>query len=286
MSRILLVGVLAALLCIALNANGAEPNAPAGRFVEVNGSKLWVEVYGSGGVPIVFLHGGLHHFANTFARQREDFSPTRQVVGIDQRGHGHSPDDARQFSCAEMAEDTAAVIRQLGLGQVDVVGHSDGGNGGLKLARAHPEMVRRLVVSGASLRPGLPPDEVLRRLAWSPEQLARFIPGFAAKMPGSFRADYAAVSPDGPDHWDAFLAKSCRLWLTPVVIEPADLKAIQAPVLVIAGDHDFSSIEEVAEIYRGLTKAQLFIVPGSGHGTFEERAPLVDLALREFLDRP
>jgi pimeloyl-ACP methyl ester carboxylesterase len=233
--RIFFIGMMAALLCIALPASGAEPNAAGGRFVEANGSKLWVEVFGSGGVPIVFLHGGVHHFDNNFARQREDFASSREVVGIDQRGHGHSPDDARPFSFAEMAQDTAEVIRQLGLGRVDVVGHSDGGNVGLKLARAHPEMVRRLVISGASLRPGLPLEEVHRRLAWSPEQLADYLTGFGAKLPPSFRADYSAVSPDGGGRWDVFLAKSYRLWLTPVVVDAGDLKAIQAPVLVISG---------------------------------------------------
>ena len=286
MSRILFIGVMAALLFSVLPANGAESNAGGGRFVEANGSKLWVEVSGNGGVPIVFLHGGLHHFDNNFARQREDFAPSRTVVGIDQRGHGHSPDDARPFSFAEMAQDTAEVIRQLGLGRVDVVGHSDGGNVGLKLARAHPEMVRRLVISGASLRPGLPLEEVQRRLAWSPERLADYLTGFGAKLPPGFRVDYGAVSPDGLGHWDVLLAKSYRLWLTPVVIDAGDLKAIQAPVLVISGDNDFSPIEDVAEIYRGLSKAQLFIVPGSGHGTFLERPGLVDFAIREFLDKP
>jgi pimeloyl-ACP methyl ester carboxylesterase len=69
-------------------------------------------------------------------------------------------------------------------------------------------------------------------------------------------------------------------------MDPADLAAIQAPVLVIAGDKDFTSIEETAEIYRGLRKAQLFIVPGVGHGTFSGKAELVNLAIRQFLDAP
>jgi pimeloyl-ACP methyl ester carboxylesterase len=69
-------------------------------------------------------------------------------------------------------------------------------------------------------------------------------------------------------------------------MDSADLAAIQAPVLVIAGDRDFSSIEETAELYRGLRKAQLFIVPGSGHGTFSDRPELVNLAIRQFLDAP
>jgi pimeloyl-ACP methyl ester carboxylesterase len=70
------------------------------------------------------------------------------------------------------------------------------------------------------------------------------------------------------------------------VIEPADLKKISIPVLVMAGDHDFTSIEENAEIYRGLPRGQLIIVPASNHGTFNNRPDLVNLAIREFLDQP
>ena len=277
--------VVAGIVAAALSASAASPVASTQALVEIRGSKLYVETFGSG-VPIVFLHGGIHHFDNSFANQRDDFVATRKVIGIDQRGHGHSPDDARPFSYEAMAEDTAAVIRNLGIGPVDVVGHSDGANVGLKLARAHPELVRRLVISGANLRPGLPPEELRRRANWSPEQMAEFLVKFEQKIPPSFRTDYEAVAPEGSDHWNAFLAKSYRLWLTPVVIDAADLKAIRAPVLVIAGDKDFSSLEETAEIYRGLSIAQLFIVPGAGHGTFSERPELVDLAIRQFLDMP
>ena len=71
-----------------------------------------------------------------------------------------------------------------------------------------------------------------------------------------------------------------------MVIEPADLKKILIPVLVMAGDHDFTSIEENAEIFRGLQNGQLIIVPASNHGTFNKRPGLVNLAIREFLDQP
>jgi pimeloyl-ACP methyl ester carboxylesterase len=228
----------------------------------------------------------LRDFDSSFARQRVEFAASHAVIGIDQRGHGRSRDDGRPFSYQEMAEDTAAVIRQLGLGPVDVVGHCDGGNVGLKLARSHPELVRRLVVSGANLRPALAADELQRRLAWSPQQLAAFLPRFEKQLPPSFRPDCDAVTPEGAAHWPVFLAKSYRLWLTPVVLDAADLKAIQAPVLVVAGDRDFASLESTAELYRGLAKAQLFIVPGAGHGTFSGRPALVNLTIQQFLDSP
>jgi pimeloyl-ACP methyl ester carboxylesterase len=82
------------------------------------------------------------------------------------------------------------------------------------------------------------------------------------------------------------LAKSYDMWLQPVVIEPADLKKISIPVLVMAGDHDFTSVEENAEIFRDLPNGQLIIVSASNHGTFNKRPELVKLAIREFLDKP
>jgi pimeloyl-ACP methyl ester carboxylesterase len=250
---------------------------------EVRGARLHVETLGSG-PPIVFLHGGVVYFESTFARQRDEFARSRTVIGIDQRGHGHSPDDARPFSYREMAEDTAALIRQLGVGPVDVVGHSDGGNVGLLLASRHPELVRRLVVSGANLRAGLPSAELERRKTWTAQQVDERVHKIADTLPPRFRTDYEKVAPDGAGHWWAFLTKSYYLWLTPVVIETAELKAIACPVLVMAGDRDFAPIEETVEIFSNLPKGQLFILPGTGHATFQDRPELASLAMREFLE--
>jgi pimeloyl-ACP methyl ester carboxylesterase len=275
--------VLGLLPMVTLAASPAGPTRQ--EFVDARGSRLYVQVSGSGR-PVVFLHGGLHHFDNSFAKQRDEIALSHTVVGIDQRGHGHSPDDTRPFSYQDMADDTAEVIRRLRLGAVDIVGHSDGANVALRLARVNPELVRRVVVSGANLRPSLPQEEVQVRLDWSAQQLSEFLPTFEQRLPPAFRTEYLAVTPDGAAHWNVVLAKSYRLWLTPVVMDSADLAAIQAPVLVIAGDKDFSSVEETAEIFRGLRKAQLFIVPGAGHGTFSDRPELVNLAIRQFLDAP
>jgi pimeloyl-ACP methyl ester carboxylesterase len=255
------------------------------RFIEVRGTKLYTQTYGHG-APIVFLHGGMVFFDNSFAKQRDYFATYRTVIGIDQRGHGHSPDGPWSLSYQMMADDTAAIIEQLGLGPVDIVGHSDGANLALILARDHPQLVRRLVISGANLRSGLSVEEVQRRSQWTSEQLAEKLRTIADSLPPWFRTDYGKVSPDGPDHWMKLMAKCYQMWIQPIVIEPADLKKISIPVLVMAGDHDFTSIEENAEIFRGLPQGQLILVPASGHGTFSERPDLVNLAIREFFDQP
>lgn len=100
-----------------------------------------------------------------------------------------------------MAEDIAALIEQLGVGPVDVVGHSDGGNIDFIPARDHPQLVRRLVISGANLTPGLPADELQRRSQWSPQQVAEKVRQLGDTLSPNFRTDYQKVAPDGPEHW-------------------------------------------------------------------------------------
>jgi pimeloyl-ACP methyl ester carboxylesterase len=265
---------------------GAYPDDTPGthRFYEVRGAKLYVQSYGHG-APIVFLHGGMAFFDTSFAKQRDYFATYRTVIGIDQRGYGHSPDGPWALSYKLMADDTAAIIEKLGLGPVDIVGHSDGADLALVLVRDHPNMVRRLVISGANIRVNLSPEEK-RRAQWTPQQLATHLREVAHGMPPWFLPAYSRVSPDGPEHWMTLVAKTYDMWLQPVVIEPADLKKISIPVLVMAGDHDFTSVEENAEIFRDLPNGQLIIVPASTHGTFNMRPELVNLAIREFLDQP
>jgi pimeloyl-ACP methyl ester carboxylesterase len=279
-----LAAILTAIVALATGAAYADDLSGTHRYVEVRGAKLYTQIYGHG-PAIVFLHGGMAFFDNSFAKQRDYFATYRTVVGIDQRGYGHSPDGPWSLSYQMMADDTAAIVEQLGLGPVDVVGHSDGANLALILARDHPQMVHRLVISGANIRVNLSPDEK-QRAQWSPQQLAGHLRELANRLPPWFLSDYSRVSPDGPEHWMTLLAKSYDMWLQPVVIEPADLKKISIPVLVMAGDHDFTSVEENAEIFRDLPNGQLIIVPASNHGTFSKRPELVNLAIREFLNQP
>lgn len=70
--------------------------------------------------------------------------PGRQLILIDNRGSGRTKAEG-PLSHIEMADDCAALLDHLGLGKVDVVGHSLGGYLGLLLAARHPARVTRLV---------------------------------------------------------------------------------------------------------------------------------------------
>lgn len=281
----LLVSCLVALLFgTAAPDSGAGEQLTTHRLIDVGAAKLYVEVSGQGS-PVLFLHGGLMFFDNAFAKQAAFFAAKHTVIGIDQRGHGHSADGPWALSYKMMADDTAAVIRALKLDAVDVVGFSDGADLAMVLARDHPELVRRMVISGGNLR-GLLPAELQERQHWPQEKKNAKVAALVAKLPAFFKSDYAAVSPDGVGHWPIMVAKCYWMWSESVVIEAADLQKISAPVLVMAGDHDFTSIEETTEMFRGIPQGQLIIVPGTGHGTFTERPNLVNLAIEEFLDGP
>ena len=264
---------------IALSGFSGAAGVDSGRLYEVGRARLYVETSGAG-PPIVFLHGGLSFFERSFAGQKSYFSTFRTVIGIDQRGHGHSPDNEQPFSYRQMADDTATLIRQLNLGPVDVVGHSDGGNVGLLLARYHPGLVRRLVISGANIRGDFGGIAQYIRNRWMSAEK------FTAGLSSSLRRDYARVSPDGERHWPAMATKTKELWSTWVVLRPEDLSAIQIPVLVMAGDHDLIPLEHTIEIFRGLPKGQLCILPGSGHDTMKERPEEFNRLTREFLEEP
>jgi pimeloyl-ACP methyl ester carboxylesterase len=273
--------LFAAVLLVLANTAAAAANSVTqpgtGQLYHVNGIQMYVEMSGSG-PPLLFLHGGLSDFDASFAAQKAYFATFRTVIGVDQRGHGHSPDTDQAFSYRQMADDTAALVQQLKVGRVDVIGHSDGGNVGLLLARYHPELVRRLVISGANSRGDYDGLLAYLRFRFSSEER------FAADVGAREREQYARVSPDGEQHWPTMLAKTKALWATRVVIDTGDLAAIQIPVLVMSGDHDVIPLEETLEIYRQLPHGQLCILPATGHSTMQERPDEFNRLTRQFLE--
>jgi pimeloyl-ACP methyl ester carboxylesterase len=85
---------------------------------------LYYEEYGQGR-PLVLLHGGGHNIHNSFDCQIPVFAQSYRVIGIEQVGHGHTPDIPGPFMHDAMAEDTATLLGQLNITGADLVGWSD-----------------------------------------------------------------------------------------------------------------------------------------------------------------
>ena len=121
-------------------------------WATIHGHKIYYAVRG-GGPTLVLLHGGGDSGEHSFVRQLDIFSERHHIVAPDQVGQGRTPDVPGPLSYTAMMQDTAALLQMLKLKKVDVVGFSDGGILALMLAVRHPELVRRLVISGVNIAP-------------------------------------------------------------------------------------------------------------------------------------
>lgn len=241
------------LLIIAASAFAEEP----GHWAEVNGHRMYYETSGSGR-PLLLLHGGGNSIHSSFAKQLDVFAKTRAIIAPEQIGHGHTPDAAGPLTYARMADDTATLLVQLKLKDVDVIGWSDGGIVALILGVRHPELVRRVVVSGANFAPeGYFPDDVR-------QMRAKDVP-----------------SPT------KITEKLNHLWATSPTsdeLNPELLSGLHRRVLVMAGDHDLILLDHTIALYRALPDARLCILPGTTHSTLIQRPEWVNAIVASFLE--
>ena len=250
---------------------------PGAHWTQVNGHKLYYQTRGAGR-PLLLLHGGGNNVADAWGEQLEAFSSGHQIIAPEQVGQGHTPDIPGPLDYAAMAEDTVALLRQLHLKNVDVIGHSDGAILALIIAVRHPELVRRMVISGANLEPSGLTAESLAETRATPA---------TAMMSPEDQAEYDAMSPDGHDHAVVINEKLRQLWLTQPTHEqlsPDLLRHIDKPVLVMSGDHDEIRLDHTLLIFRSLPQAHLWILPDTGHMTFNTRARWVNPVVLSFLD--
>jgi pimeloyl-ACP methyl ester carboxylesterase len=231
---------------------------PEWNKASIHGHKIYYAVRGSG-TTLVFLHGGGDSGEHSFVRQLDVFSEHHHIVAPDQVGQGRTPDVPGPLSYTAMMEDTAELLKQLKLRHVDVVGFSDGGILALMLAVRHPELVRRLVISGVNIAPeGLRPEDL--------DELR------ASQIPRPTTID----------------EKLSQLWLTSPTEAELNLgllAKITVPVLVISGDRDAITLEHTLKIFHALPDAELCVLPGTDHATFSGRSEWLNPIIGAFLGR-
>jgi pimeloyl-ACP methyl ester carboxylesterase len=103
------------------------------------------ETSGSGGTPLVFVHGWCsdHRF---FRPQFEYFQGSHRVVAVDLRGHGESSKPREDHSIATYAADVAWLCEELNLDRPVIVGHSMGSFIALEVVSQFPSLVSAAVL--------------------------------------------------------------------------------------------------------------------------------------------
>lgn len=252
------------------------------RFIAVDGDNFAYRRWGnssSGQPPLFFLQhfrGGLDNWDPLLT---DGLAAGREVVLFNGRGVASSSGKPRT-RIEHMADDAAAVVRALGLAQVDLLGFSLGGFQAQDLTRRHPQLVRKLMLLGTGPRGGNPDSEprVLEAAPRPVPTLEDFLYLFfgrseAAQLAG--RAFWARrhlrVDQDPPSSPEVIQAQiEANMYYLPRLDakDPfAHLRAIRQPTLILNGNHDVM-IPTINSYYmaQNIPNAQLLIYPDAGHG--------------------
>jgi pimeloyl-ACP methyl ester carboxylesterase len=240
-------------------------NGSAGKFFEINGFKMYTEVYGSG-PPLLMIHGN-NGDMSAFAHNVPYFAKHYTVILADSRSQGRSVDPDHPLTFEMMADDYAALLDAMHIPSAYVIGWSDGGINALLLAIRHPEKVKRLASTGANL---WPTADAFQPGLWDEEK---------KEYEAGLHKDYATAKEKNDRK--LFLLD----WQEPH-ITLAQLHTIKAPSLIICGDHDLISVSHTVLIYQNIPHANLWVVPDSGHGTLIEHVDDFDHVVDNFFTKP
>jgi len=198
-------------------------------YAPVNGMDLYWESRGTGGTPLVVVHGGFG-LTSLFGGLLDLLAARRQVIAIELQGHGHTRDIDRPFSYEAFGDDVAGVVEQLAGGQADLLGYSLGGGACLRAAIQHPERVRRL---------GLVSTTVSRDDSY-PEVLAAMgqvnSGGFAMMKQSPTYDAWRAVAPD-VEAFPALMDRTGALLQRPYDWSD-EVRRLTMPTLLVYGDAD------------------------------------------------
>jgi pimeloyl-ACP methyl ester carboxylesterase len=252
----------------------------------VNGLNMYYEIHGTG-KPLVLLHGAFSAIGTSFGKVLPSLAESRQIIAFEMQAHGRTADIDRPLSPEQMADDTVAALRQLGIEDADFFGYSMGAGVALRVAIRHPEAVRKLVLASVTYnKSGLHSGLM--------EGLAEMKPEMMFGSP--WHQEYTQIAPN-PEDFPTLFAKKTQMDRETQDLPAEAIESIEAPTLLIIGDSDIVRPEHAVEMFRllgggvmgdlaGLPNSQLAILPGTTHVTLVDRADWLVSMIGEFLDTP
>lgn len=212
------------------------------------------------GEPFFLLHGNGED-GTYFANQLSFFSDRYRVIAVDTRGHGKSPRGTASFTMEQFAVDLHKLMDKLEIQKAMILGFSDGANIAMKFALKYPERVNALILNGGNLD-----TKGVKRSIQIPIEIGyRFAKLFARK------------SEKAKTHMEIL-----GLMVHEPNIKPEELRAIQAPTLVIAGTKDMIKQEHTEVIAQSIPNAKLSVIPGD-HFIASKNAERFNKEVQDFL---
>jgi len=244
-----------------------------------------------GGVPVVFFVHLAATLDNWDPRIVDAIAKQRHVITFDQRGVGASTGKVPD-TIEEAADHAYEFIAALGFDKIDVFSFSMGGMIAQDLIVKHPDLVRRLVLTGTGPRGGKDIDKVVGVTYWDilratltrsdPKEFLFFNRNTAGKP--AAKAFVNRLEERTADRDQPIGIKAFRTQLKAIQkygrSAPSDLSTFTQPTLIANGDNDRMVPSVLSEdLHRRIKGSELIIYPDSGHGgvfQFHEKfAPVV-----------
>ncbi|MEQ8778958.1 MAG: alpha/beta hydrolase [Roseibium album] len=247
------------------------PEAASSGTVNVNGIDMYHAIYGdAGGTPILLIHGGLAH-GDIWAAQVADLMQDHTVIVADTRGHGRSTNDGSEYTYARLAADYLALLDQIGVDRVHLVGWSDGANIGYSISQTNPErLASHFAHAGNITLDGVDPSVETN------EVFGTYV--------GMMAGDYAEMSPT-PDGFENFLGAVAKMWGSSKPGGPDALKSVTVPTLVVQSEFDEAILMDhskmIAEI---MPSADFLVLEDVSHFASFQAADEYTDAIRNFIE--
>jgi pimeloyl-ACP methyl ester carboxylesterase len=250
------IAMIPALASSQAHPRTSAPAHPRSGYAHVNGLRMYYELHGAGGMPLVLIHGGGSTIGTNFSRVLPMLSRSRRVIAVEVQAHGHTRDIDRPFTFEQDADDVAALLDSLHVGRADILGFSNGGTTALQIAIRHPAKVSRLVIASSNFK-----RDGMQAGFWDFMEKGTY-----ADMPKAYEDAYLKINPSQAGV-HAMHDRDAKRMLAFKDIPDASIRGIQAPTLVVIGDRDVIRPEHALELSRTLPHARLCILPGT-HGSY------------------
>ena len=231
-----------------------------------------------GGIPVVFFVHLAATLDNWDPRIVDAIAKNHHVVTFDNQGVGASSGQVPD-SIEAMADDAYNFIEALGFGKIDIFSFSLGGMIAQALVLKHPDLVRKLVLTGTGPKGGKDMDKVVGTTYYDiiraaltrsdPKEFLFFNRDAAGKRAAKefvARLEERRADRDAPIKVRAFQTQleAIKKWGRGA---PADLSKITHPTLIANGDNDRMVPSVLSEdLHRRINGSELIIYSGSGHG--------------------
>ncbi|HEU5144209.1 MAG TPA: alpha/beta hydrolase [Dermatophilaceae bacterium] len=272
----------------------SDQNPVGGAFVDVGGVKTWVHDVGSG-PAVLLLHGsgpGVSASANWRLTIPALVEAGHRVIAPDQLGFGQTvPPEHHEYSVDSWLAHAVALLDELGVERVSVVGNSFGGAMALRLASRHADRVERLVLMGSVGVPFPITDGLDRVWGYEPsvENMRALLEIFAhdtSRMTDELARDrYAASVANGADaRFSAMFPAPRQRWVDAMALPDDELRSITVPTMLFHGrDDQVIPLDTSLRLLHLIRPSQLHVFGQCGHWTQIEHADEFNRMVADFI---